>query len=120
MSPEDSDSKALTYSRYLRTDELLSLQVPLSEGPEHDEMLFIIIHQVYELWFKQVLHELGGLRAGLEANETPGALATLKRILQRPGEVILVPSNSAMEAMHYPPERVRIQGVVVGQMRAYR
>jgi tryptophan 2,3-dioxygenase len=81
MSPADSDSKALTYSRYLKTDELLSLQVPLSEGPEHDEMLFIIIHQVYELWFKQVLHELGGLRAGLEANDTPGALATLKRVL---------------------------------------
>ena len=45
-----------TYSSYLRLDELLSLQTPASEGPEHDEMLFIVIHQVYELWFKQVLH----------------------------------------------------------------
>ena len=48
----------LTYGRYLKVEELLSLQQPLSEGPEHDEMLFIIIHQVYELWFKQILHEL--------------------------------------------------------------
>ena len=47
-----------TYGEYLRTDELLGLQSPLSDGPEHDEMLFIVIHQVYELWFKQVLHEL--------------------------------------------------------------
>ena len=42
-------SEALTYGRYLKLDELLDLQKPLSDGPEHDEMLFIIIHQVYEL-----------------------------------------------------------------------
>ena len=48
----------VTYSNYLKIDELLSLQQPLSDGPEHDEMLFIVIHQVYELWFKEVVHEL--------------------------------------------------------------
>ena len=48
---------ALTYNSYLAVDELLNLQRPLSEGPEHDEMLFIIIHQTYELWFKQLIHE---------------------------------------------------------------
>ena len=47
---------ALTYNSYLAVDELLTLQKPLSEGPEHDEMLFIIIHQTYELWFKQLIH----------------------------------------------------------------
>jgi len=41
---------ALTYSSYLKVDELLKLQQPLSEGPEHDELLFIVIHQTYELW----------------------------------------------------------------------
>ncbi len=59
MSPHD---KYLTYSGYLSLDELLSLQRERSAEPggepEHDEMLFIIIHQVYELWFKQLLHEL--------------------------------------------------------------
>ena len=50
-----------TYAEYLKVDELLELQRPLSEGPEHDEMLFIVIHQVYELWFKQILHELDHL-----------------------------------------------------------
>ena len=47
---------ALTYGSYLRIPELLSIQTPVSAGPEHDEMLFIVIHQVYELWFKQQLH----------------------------------------------------------------
>lgn len=81
MSTDSSTSKALTYASYLKTDELLSIQQPLSAGPEHDEMLFIIIHQVYELWFKQILHELERLQSVLEENDTPSALATLKRIL---------------------------------------
>ena len=58
----------LTYASYLRIPQLLSLQVPESDGPEHDEMLFIIIHQVYELWFKQQIHETEGLRRMLEAD----------------------------------------------------
>jgi tryptophan 2,3-dioxygenase len=70
-----------TYSNYLKLDELLSLQQPLSPGPEHDEMLFIVIHQVYELWFKEVIWELDYLRAALEGNRRPRALATFKRIL---------------------------------------
>jgi tryptophan 2,3-dioxygenase len=51
-------SERLTYSSYLKVDELTSIQHPVSVPPHHDEMLFIIIHQVYELWFKQLLHEL--------------------------------------------------------------
>ena len=48
----------LTYGRYLKIEELLALQQPASDPPEHDETLFIVIHQVYELWFKLLLHEL--------------------------------------------------------------
>jgi tryptophan 2,3-dioxygenase len=70
-----------TYNSYLRLDELLSLQTPASEGPEHDEVLFIVIHQVYELWFKQVLHEVELLRHCLELGDAPRALSTFKRIL---------------------------------------
>ncbi|MDD3765239.1 MAG: tryptophan 2,3-dioxygenase family protein [Nevskiales bacterium] len=73
--------KSLTYSRYLCLDALLSQQQPRSDGPEHDETLFIIIHQVYELWFKQILHELDALTAALDRGRTVAALATLKRIL---------------------------------------
>lgn len=71
----------VTYSSYLRLGELLDLQTPASEGEDHDEMLFIVIHQVYELWFKQVLHELTLLRRSLEGNDRPTALASLRRIL---------------------------------------
>ncbi len=71
----------VTYSNYLKLDQVLAAQQPLSEGPEHDELLFIIIHQVYELWFKQVLHELDYLQQKLRANDTPRTLHTLRRIL---------------------------------------
>ncbi len=71
----------VTYSSYLKLDELLSLQAPRSGELEHDETLFVIIHQVYELWFKEVLHEFDYLEKLLRANNTPLAAATLKRIL---------------------------------------
>jgi tryptophan 2,3-dioxygenase len=71
----------LTYSSYLKIDELLALQQPVSDGPEHDETLFIVIHQVYELWFKEVLHELDYLVLALGGGDTPRALGTLKRVL---------------------------------------
>jgi len=71
----------LTYASYLKVDELLALQRPLSDGPEHDEMLFIVIHQVYELWFKQILHEVGRLQRLLEDGKGLAALGTLKRTL---------------------------------------
>lgn len=72
---------AVTYNSYLRVDDLLGLQHPRSDGPEHDEMLFIVIHQVYELWFKEILHELDYVQRLLDANETHRAGHTLKRIL---------------------------------------
>jgi tryptophan 2,3-dioxygenase len=70
---------ALTYGSYLALDELLGAQRPRSD--EHDELLFIVIHQVYELWFKQLLHELAHLQVRLEAADTPHAVRTLRRIL---------------------------------------
>jgi tryptophan 2,3-dioxygenase len=71
----------VTYSSYLQLDTLLSLQHPRPGELEHDETLFVIIHQVYELWFKEVLHELDYLQQRLRSNDTPLAAATLKRIL---------------------------------------
>lgn len=79
--PATKTSKPLTYSNYLMLDELLGLQQPLSSGPEHDETLFIIIHQVYELWFKEVLHELDHLQRLLHRGDITPALHTLKRVL---------------------------------------
>ena len=76
----ENHDAALTYTSYLAVDELLQLQKPLSEGPEHDELLFIIIHQTYELWFKQLIHEFAEAQRALEANETHRALGVLGRI----------------------------------------
>ena len=78
--PENTPA-AVTYGTYLKIDELLSLQQPRSKGPEHDELLFIVIHQVYELWFKELLHELDHVVTLLEEAETHRAQHTLKRIL---------------------------------------
>ena len=80
-NPSESEfESALTYSSYLAVDELLALQRPLSEGPEHDEMLFIIIHQTYELWFKQLIHEFTAAQQSLEDGDTHRSLAILGRI----------------------------------------
>jgi tryptophan 2,3-dioxygenase len=76
-----SEHPALTYSSYLHLDELLACQQPVSEGPEHDELLFIVIHQVYELWFKVLLHEVARLQERLEAGDAAAALQTMKRVL---------------------------------------
>ncbi|MGH2761184.1 MAG: tryptophan 2,3-dioxygenase [Thermoleophilaceae bacterium] len=70
--------QALTYASYLCLDELLAAQRPRSD--EHDEVLFIVIHQVYELWFKQLLHELRALQRRFEHGDGPHELHTLRRV----------------------------------------
>jgi len=71
---------SLTYTGYLKLNRLLDLQEPKSDPVEHDEMLFIIIHQVHELWFKQVLWELDGIKRRFSAAELFGAIASFKRL----------------------------------------
>ena len=71
---------ALTYTSYLQVDQLLQLQTPLSDWPEHDELLFIIIHQTYELWFKQLIHEFQAAAKAMESGDSHYALALLGRI----------------------------------------
>jgi tryptophan 2,3-dioxygenase len=76
---KSADSE-VTYTSYLALDELLSLQRPRSQ-PEHpDELLFIIVHQASELWFKLIIHELEGLIAILEGHDTLGALTSVRRV----------------------------------------
>ncbi len=68
MAEPGGADAALTYTSYLALDEVLGAQRPRSD--EHDELLFIVIHQVYELWFKQLLHEVGHAQRLLEAHDT--------------------------------------------------
>ena len=84
----------LSYGSYLKVNELLDLQAPLSRPEHHDEMLFIIIHQVYELWFKQLLHELDATIEALDRDEllrvpsTSAAIHTIQRLLEPQVDVL--------------------------------
>ena len=74
-----SQDKSLTYTSYLALEEILGAQRPKSD--EHDEILFIVVHQVYELWFKQLIHELRYLQRMLEEGNDARAFSTFKRVL---------------------------------------
>lgn len=74
------NKKDLTYTSYLKVNELLDLQKPLSSPVAHDELLFIVIHQVYELWFKQVLFELDKLIIHLGEENHIAAFRNLNRV----------------------------------------
>jgi len=73
-------SERLSYGSYLKVEQLLALQQPLSQPAHHDEMLFIIIHQVYELWFKQLLHELEAAMRAMDADDLLRVGKHFKRI----------------------------------------
>lgn len=87
MSLPFENNDDFTYGNYLKITELLSLQQcvsvdPQTDKPEHDETLFIIIHQVYELWFKQILHEVDFIVGEMNAHNTTAARHKLKRVLK--------------------------------------
>jgi tryptophan 2,3-dioxygenase len=88
------DPERLSYGSYLQIDDLLDLQRPLSSPAHHDEMLFIVIHQIYELWFKQILHEMGAVIEDLDADELlPVAkhfrrIHTIQRLLEQQVDVL--------------------------------
>ena len=87
MSSEYGQGATLSYNKYLKVPELIRLQETLSEPASHDELLFIIIHQTYELWFKQILHELDATIKWLDegrmfrANHSLRGVVSLERIL---------------------------------------
>jgi tryptophan 2,3-dioxygenase len=70
----------LTYGSYLKLDQLLDLQEPRSRPEEHDELLFIVTHQAYELWFKLLLHEFEKIRDDFVHDRLYRAIATFKRV----------------------------------------
>jgi tryptophan 2,3-dioxygenase len=87
MAHEYGKNAPLSYNKYLKVPELIKLQETLSEPASHDELLFIIIHQTYELWFKQILHELdacaGWIREGrmFRANHSLRGVVSIEKIL---------------------------------------
>src|SRR5262249_26105113 len=87
----------LTYGSYLRVGELLSQQLLESDPPAHDELLFITIHQVYELWFKLLLHELTDARDRMMAGETYLPRVRLERC--QSGMRVLIEQGAGIDSM---------------------
>ena len=90
-------TELLSYNKYLRVPELIGLQACLSAPAQHDELLFITIHQTYELWFKQILHELDAARALMEQERAFAATLALLRVVEI--EKVLVAQIHILETM---------------------
>lgn len=103
-SPVKPEINQLTYGAYLRVPDLIALQHPQSSPQHHDELLFIIIHQTYELWFKQLLHELDAVIANLKAaagSAEADEVYEAARLLRRCTEIarVLVEQFTILETM---------------------
>ncbi|MDF0676661.1 MAG: tryptophan 2,3-dioxygenase family protein [Nitrospira sp.] len=132
MSLEPLSSQAdrqLTYGDYLRIRELLRLQSPLASPMAHDELLFIIIHQTYELWFKLLLHELDAVVVNLRAaTGLPGSrdeVYEAARLLRRCTEIarLLVEQFTVLETMlptHFLAFRDRLRPASGFQSEQFR
>jgi len=97
MSKNYGENPPLSYNKYLRVQDLIKLQDCLSSPAHHDELLFITVHQAYELWFKQILHELDAAIQMLEEDRVPVATRALKRVVEI--EKLLVNQIHILETM---------------------
>jgi len=97
MSNVYGEKPPLSYNKYLRVQDLINLQDLLSDPAHHDELLFITVHQAYELWFKQILHELDAAIQFLEEDRLPAATRAIERIVEI--EKLLVQQIHILESM---------------------
>ena len=97
MSNVYGEKPPLSYNKYLRVQDLINLQDLLSDPAHHDELLFITVHQAYELWFKQILHELDAAIQFLEGDRIPNATRAINRIVEI--EKLLVQQIHILESM---------------------
>src|SRR5256886_3387684 len=97
MSNDYGKNAPLSYNKYLRVTELIDLQTCLSSPAHHDELLFITVHQAYELWFKQILHELDAAIALMKEDRTAEAAQALRRVVEI--EKLLIQQIHILETM---------------------
>jgi tryptophan 2,3-dioxygenase len=97
MPNDYGNNPPLSYNKYLRVQDLINLQDCLSSPAHHDELLFITVHQAYELWFKQILHELDAAIQFLEEDRVPAATRAVNRIVAI--EKLLVNQIHILETM---------------------
>src|SRR5882757_2921927 len=97
MAKIDSSDAPLSYNKYLRVPDLIGLQDCLSDPKHHDELLFITIHQAYELWFKQILHEIDAAVDLMGEDRLAAATRALRRVVEI--EKLLVSQIHILETM---------------------
>ena len=97
MNKEYGSNAPLSYNKYLRVADLIGLQDCLSDPAHHDELLFITIHQTYELWFKQILHELDAAISQMNEDRVAAAVQSLRRVVEI--EKVLVQQIHILETM---------------------
>lgn len=97
MTKDYGSDAPLSYNKYLRVPDLIGLQDCLSDPQHHDELLFITIHQAYELWFKQILHEIDAATAFMNEDRLTAAARTLRRVVEI--EKLLVNQIHLLETM---------------------
>jgi tryptophan 2,3-dioxygenase len=97
MPNEYGQQSSLSYNKYLRVADLIGLQDCLSDPQHHDELLFITIHQAYELWFKQILHEIDAAITLMSENRLAAAARAMQRIVEI--EKLLIPQIHILETM---------------------
>src|ERR1044072_7167827 len=97
MTKDYGSNAPLSYNKYLRVAELIGLQECLSDPKNHDELLFITVHQAYELWFKQILHELDAAIVFMNDDRLPAATRTMRRVVEI--EQLLVNQIHILETM---------------------
>src|SRR5512132_1909098 len=97
MANDYGNNPPLSYNKYLRVQDLINLQDCLSTPVHHDELLFITVHQAYELWFKQILHELDAAILLMEEDRVPTATRALRRVVEI--EKLLVNQIHILESM---------------------
>jgi len=97
MANEYGKDTPLSYNKYLRVPELIDLQTCLSSPAHHDELLFITVHQAYELWFKQILHEIDAAIVFMKDDRTTEATQALRRIVAI--EKLLIDQIHILETM---------------------
>ena len=97
MSNDYGSNAPLSYNKYLRVPDLIALQDCLSDPAHHDELLFITVHQAYELWFKQILHEIDAVITQANENRLTAAARSLRRVVEI--EKLLVNQIHILETM---------------------
>jgi tryptophan 2,3-dioxygenase len=97
MANDYGSNAPLSYNKYLRVPDLIGLQNCLTDPAHHDELLFITVHQAYELWFKQILHEIDAVITQTNENRLTAAARSMRRVVEI--EKLLISQIHILETM---------------------